>query len=258
MMYYVPKENRGTILSFFEGCEDTLILSCLQGYMGDAYVDDLGQPSSVCVLVADFCFLAGEPNETFVASLFDCWEGDYLLVVAEEAEWHRFLEAIYPDSHTAFMRYAIKKEKDVFDKVKLQSYIDQLPSGFTLMQIDEVRYHQTQEAEWSKDLCAQFKTYEDYANRGLGYVVMHGDQLVCGASSYTVYAEGIEIEIDTREDYRRQGLALACAAQLIFACLDRGLYPSWDAANKASVALCEKLGYHFDHEYITYLIEKSC
>lgn len=70
-----------------------------------------------------------------------------------------------------------------------------------------------------------------------------------GASSYSRYHEGIEIEIDTREEYRRKGFAYICGAKLILECLKRNLYPSWDAHNKASVALAEKLGYHYDHTY---------
>ncbi|MDD6328823.1 MAG: GNAT family N-acetyltransferase, partial [Lachnospiraceae bacterium] len=31
-------------------------------------------------------------------------------------------------------------------------------------------------------------------------------------------------------------------------------YPSWDAQNKWSVGLAEKLGYHFSHEYTAYEI----
>jgi hypothetical protein len=49
---------------------------------------------------------------------------------------------------------------------------------------------------------------------------------------------------------------LACSAQLILACLSRGLYPSWDAQNKASVILAERLGYHFDFEYVAYEVMK--
>ena len=79
---------------------------------------------------------------------------------------------------------------------------------------------------------------------------------VAGASSYYVYPGGIEIQIDTHQDYRRRGLATTAAAGLILACLDRGLYPSWDAANLSSVALAEKLGYQFDHEYTAY--EVNC
>ena len=84
--------------------------------------------------------------------------------------------------------------------------------------------------------------------------MIHNNKIVCGASSYTVYNKGIEIEIDTKKEYRRKGLALVCASKLILECLDRGIYPSWDAANRGSVALAEKLGYHFEKEYVTYSV----
>ena len=60
------------------------------------------------------------------------------------------------------------------------------------------------------------------------------------------------IEIETREDYRRKGLAYICGAKLILECLKREWYPSWDAQNKWSVSLAEKLGYHFAYEYTAY------
>ena len=83
----------------------------------------------------------------------------------------------------------------------------------------------------------------------------HGEekmQFVSGASSYTRYIEGIEIEVDTVPEERRKGLALVACAALILRCLDEGLYPSWDAQNMDSVHLAEKLGYEFDHEYTAY------
>ena len=77
-------------------------------------------------------------------------------------------------------------------------------------------------------------------------------ELAAGASSYSRYIEGIEVQVDTKKEHRRKGLAYACGAKLILECLERGLYPSWDAQNLWSVALAEKLGYHFSHEYIAY------
>ena len=94
--------------------------------------------------------------------------------------------------------------------------------------------------------------YEKY---GLGVILLKDGQVVSGASSYSAYKGGIEIEIDTRKDYRRKGLASICGAKLILECLDRGLYPSWDAQNMGSVALAEKLGYHFDHAYDAYEVQ---
>ena len=102
---------------------------------------------------------------------------------------------------------------------------------------------------WCQDLVSQFRDYEMYKKLGIGFAVLKGKSLVAGASSYARYREGIEIEIDTKEEFRRNGLAYACGAKLILECLDRGLYPSWDAQNPASAALAEKLGYHFDYEY---------
>ena len=46
-----------------------------------------------------------------------------------------------------------------------------------------------------------------------------------------------------------------CGAALILKCLERGLYPSWDAHNKESLALAQKLGYIFDREYLCYIVE---
>jgi predicted GNAT family acetyltransferase len=109
--------------------------------------------------------------------------------------------------------------------------------------------------DWSRDLCSQFPTYEEYEKYGLGFVAVYEGKIVSGASSYTVYETGIEIEIDTKMEFRRNGLAIACASALILECLNRGIYPSWDAANKESVALSEKLGYHFDKEYVTYEVD---
>ena len=101
---------------------------------------------------------------------------------------------------------------------------------------------------------SNFASFREYERHGVGFVaIKSGDgSLAAGASSYSAYKGGIEIEIDTREDFRRQGLATAAAAGLILECLHRGLYPSWDAANLWSVALAEKLGYTFSHEYTAY------
>ena len=93
-----------------------------------------------------------------------------------------------------------------------------------------------------------------YEKLGMGVVCLKNDAVVAGAASYSTYRDGIEIEIDTKEEFRRRGLASACGARLILDCMERGLYPSWDAQNKWSVALAEKLGYHYERDYTAYEI----
>ncbi|MCI7035567.1 MAG: GNAT family N-acetyltransferase, partial [Spirochaetia bacterium] len=77
-------------------------------------------------------------------------------------------------------------------------------------------------------------------------------KIVAGASSYTRYKTGIEIEVDTLEAHRKKHLATVCCSALILNCLEEGLYPSWDAYNMNSVHLAQKLGYEFSHEYAAY------
>ena len=77
----------------------------------------------------------------------------------------------------------------------------------------------------------KFLSSKDYVNRGLGFVAWHDGKIVAGASSCTVYQGGIEIEIVTHENYRQRGLASACGAALILACLQKDSHPSWDTAN---------------------------
>ena len=96
---------------------------------------------------------------------------------------------------------------------------------------------------------------ESLMKNGIGFVVMKDGEIVSGASSYSAYVGGIEIEVDTAVSERRKNLASAVCARLICECLDLGLYPSWDAQNKVSLRLAEKLGYEFSHEYTSYEIK---
>ena len=93
---------------------------------------------------------------------------------------------------------------------------------------------------------------------GRGMLILKDGKIVSGASSYTRYKEGIEIEVDTVPEERRKGLAMIACAALILNCLNEGLYPSWDAQNMNSVHMAEKLGYEFSHEYTAYEVAPEC
>jgi GNAT superfamily N-acetyltransferase len=166
----------------------------------------------------------------------------------------RLIEKEYKTNCERFMRYDIKKEPDIFNRGKLNLYIKKLSFEYSIKKIDEEIYNKLPKEQWSQHFCSQFPTYNDFQKYGLGFVVIHNDMIVSSASFYSVYDKGIEIELDTKEEYRRKGLEIACAAKLILECLDRGIYPSWDAANKESVALAKKLGYNLEKEYVTYSI----
>ena len=253
-MERVPPHAMPNIAPLFDGWNETLIWSCLQGYMGEAWADDTMNPASAQIIVGDFCCFVGVPNMALVENIPPAFPSETILMIPQDEAWGKLIEQAYPHRFEKILRYAIKKEPDVFDRAALQAYADALPPGFALSMIDEMLYDKAKTETWSRDLCSQFPTWAAFQAHGIGVMALYGNTPVAGASSYTVYDKGIEIEVDTKTEFRRKGLARACCAKLILACLDRGLYPSWDAHDLRSVALAEKLGYHLDKEYTTYIV----
>lgn len=250
-----PTTGTPAVCTLFDGWQDTMVWSCLDGTMGYLYVTpDAEHPRSAMAILGSFCFFAGAPDRALVSYKPDRCTQDFIMMIAEDPAWYPVIEEVYKDRASRYTRYAIKKEPDVFDRDRLKGFVSALDEKFRLCMIDGALYDRCHQEGWSRDFVGLFETWEQYRDLGIGVIAMHGDTIVVGASSYTRYKDGIEIEIDTREDYRRQGLATACGAKLILACLDRGLYPSWDAHTEISAALAEKLGYHRGRPYVAYII----
>lgn len=255
MTVEIKGEMKSCLKPLFSGWEETMINSCLQGYMGRAFANAEQMPESGMLCVGDFYFLSGTPNEDLVRTIRKI-AGETALVIPREKEWESLICEILPEAEET-LRYALKKNRNSFCIEKLEKLVKDLPDGFYIQLIDEELYQRCLMQEWSRDFVSLFRNAKQYKECGIGFVVMHGDDLAAGASSYSYYDGGIEIEIDTKLEYRRRGLASACAARLILECLDRGLFPSWDAANRISLALAEKLGYQFDQAYVTYVWEQN-
>ena len=243
---------KGNMQKIFDNWEESLIWSCLQGIMGEIHTN-LAEDAAMAIL-GDFAFYAGKPSEEMIRFKPESWKQDFMIMVPQNDSWAQLIEKFYGDKAKRVTRYAFKKEKDIFDVVKLEQAVLSLPEGYELKLLEKPEYDMCQNSGWAKDLVSQYKDYDTYSRLGLGVVALKDGELAAGASSYSTYNEGIEIEIETRTDCRRKGLAYACGAKLILECLKKGLYPSWDAQNQWSAALAQKLGYHFSNEYTAYEI----
>ncbi len=238
------------VSSLFGKWEETFIWSCLQGVMGEIYADDSDNPTAAMAMLGDFAFFAGKPTIELIVNKPAGYPKKFIIMIPQNESWQNMITGFYGKKAKTVSRYAMKKGQGIFDKEKLQNAVASLPEGYTVSLIDEPLYQMCKAEAWSADLVSQFADYESYRNLGIGVVICKDNQIVSGASSYSRYNEGIEIEIDTKKEYRRRGLAYVCGAKLILECLRRGLYPSWDAQNTNSVALAEKLGYHYSHTYM--------
>ncbi|MGN0337002.1 MAG: GNAT family N-acetyltransferase [Lachnospiraceae bacterium] len=252
MVYKITQKQNAAAL--FEGWQESMIWSCMQGVMGELYADDPQHPTSAMVWLGDFCLFAGETSDELARFQLAHPKRSFMIMIPQTEEWGRMIENCYGERAKKVTRCATKKERDSFDRVALQGMVDRLSPEYSLRMIDRKLFDLCSQIPFSEDFVAQFADYEMYQRYGLGVMIFHDGEPVAGASSYSAFEGGIEIEIDTKAEYRRRGLATVCGAKLILECMDRGWYPSWDAQNPWSLALAEKLGYHFDREYTAYEI----
>lgn len=239
-------EDTSKAEKLFEGWNETLIYSCLQKIMGKIFVTDTDNPVSAMAFVGCFAFLAGEPDRELIVNKPD----GFVIMTPQDDRWSELIEECFPDARKV-MRYAIRKDT-VFDKEFLTKTAAALPEGYELKKIDSGIYDQCLKDPVTADFVSAFGSKEKYLELGRGMVILKDGKIVSGASSYTRYKDGIEIEVDTAPSERRKGLASVVCSALILACLEEGLYPSWDAHDMNSVQLARKFGYELDHGYVAY------
>lgn len=231
----------------FAGFPQVMVRACLEGSMGDVLVDRPDHPQSALARVgkqAWFGFLAGQPN----LDLIETCRGLDIILVPEHEGWSQLIVANYGSAAQTFERYAMELIKSV-DTRYLTDLVQHLPHGFTIKPIDETLYQLCLSESWSQDLVANYDDFAHYQAVGLGMAILDGEKVVAGASSFASSRKAIEIEVDTHPAYRRRGLARVASASLLRACLKRGIEPSWDAHNLASLKLAEQLGYQLTKTY---------
>ena len=239
-------ENTALAAELFIGWQETLIDSCLQKVMGRIFVTDPANPESAMASVGCFAFMAGKPDPGLILGRPE----GFVIMTPQDESWAALIEECCPEAKKT-VRYAIRKDTN-FDRAALQKIAGSLSAGYERREIDSELYDLCLRDPVTADFVSAFESKEKYLNLGRGVVILKDGRIVSGASSYSRYQEGIEIEVDTVPEERRKGLAGIACASLILSCLKDGLYPSWDAQNIISVRLAEKLGYELDHEYTVY------
>jgi hypothetical protein len=247
----IELSDTSKVKNLFSGWQETLIYSSLQKVMGRIYVTDPDEPVSAFAYVGCFGFVAGEPDR----ELLENKPKGFSIIVPQSDGWAALIEETFPYARKV-TRYAIKKDTK-FDSALLQKNINMLPKEYEIKEINSDIYDRCMEDPVTRDFVSSFESKEKYLDIGRGIVILKEGQIVAGASSYTRYNEGIEIEVDTVESERRKHLATVACSALILKCLEEGLYPSWDAQNMNSVHLAQKLGYEFDHEYTAYEVDRT-
>lgn len=244
------RESLRPLFAGFPGLHG-VVDAALEGEMGTLRVDDPVRPRVACVDL-DFDLLAGDPNAPAAEQAVRGLSPPFSLVTST-SDWEPLLRRVWGDALQTRTRVAFLAGD--WDRRRLAGHKEALPSEFSLRRItvDEA----TRFAELADSLVYNFPSLPDFAARGIGFGIEHGGRFVSGCSSFALSSRSLEFEIQTHPDFRRLGLAFACASAMIAHCLERGLEPCWDAHNEPSSALATKLGFVHPAPYTSYEVHNS-
>lgn len=225
--------------------------SVLDGLMGEAYTDNLENPTIAYLLVRQYCFINGDSRSELAKQVLKTIPKTCKRIIANN-NWNDIIESTYNEFEKS-KRYSLKKEGNIFNKQQLKEFSEILNSKYEIKEIDEEIYKLIKADDEDPK---QMKITDDYMNKGIGVCCFRDNEIVGICSSNIIYKDGIEINIRVKEGYKHKGIGTAMASKLILMCLEKGIYPSWDAANLTSLELAKKLGYNYDSEYTIYKINE--
>lgn len=259
-MIKLSKGQYSLVNDLFADPTSTMILSCLQGYLGQVWVDNLLSPECAIVFTGYFIFIAGDKcNDDAIGWIRKTIEESKITqaeIIPQNDCWINSLDVFTKEGSDFYLKKTCRHRMKLTDmkqkKEQWMKQLNRLPNQFTIVEIDENLYNLAQDDRYLYNFVCCFRDYEEFKHLGLGYFLMKEDQVVGGVSSFSRYDEGVEVQIAISPEFRGMGLAKICAARFLLECCNRNLYPSWDAANHTSEHIAESLGYELQSEITVY------
>ena len=241
----------------FKYTDDSVVKSFFEGIFGNAYCDNLDCPKSAVIAAGDFFFVAGNPD--FAGEVMKLAKDKKMATfIPDSTDWFEPLNSC--GKKLLFLeRYQTEIPEGGFNVESLQKIKSMifLHDDLKLEPIDEKYYYRALEEEWSEAFVSNFKNYNEFFRHGFGYVITKDGKIISGTSTFSYHNNGVEIEVSTREDYRGKGLAKICSAAFILECINRKVEPSWDARNKASLAISRYMGFEFKGKYVAFEFDQN-
>ena len=214
-MIKLAKNQMKYIEALFQGIDDSMVIACLQGYMGEAYADRLPNPGFAFIVSGEYSFFGGAAEGTeakkIVKNIFEYIEGDSAVAIyaSDNLAWRELLLSVPQNNPREVARYGIIQKDYEFDREKLKHFMDAIPEGFICKAFDEKIYEEAMSQNWSREFCETFASAQDYLKRGFGIALhsgatsrVHGKEcspmLGCSHSDFKTHGFKVRVRIQRR------------------------------------------------------------
>ena len=223
-------------------CGSVYPLSVVEGIQeGDIYADSIKDCGKVLFWThSGFAYLSGNIDDCFLEDIYE------LVMNKARANAKRFLLM----TRNQYIQEYFKQKDDVIEEKRyLFQYSgakgnreSSLPAGYELKEIDD---HLLKKISGKIVPSLFWNDLNDFLAKGKGYCITCNHDIASWAFSAAVSTKEIDIGIETKSEYKQQGLGMIVANKMIQYTLEQGKGPVWAChyKNTASERMAEKLGF---------------
>ena len=196
-------------------------LSIAEGFQsGDIYVNDGDHIESVFFWhYCGFGYLSGEASDAFLRDVYEEMASEKksrrLVLISNDEKVIRFFRQKNArlDSRIEYAYQGKIQEPAAFKKEKFS--------------VEEIDGDSISRIEGRIIPAFSWESAEQFLKNGFGYIAVQGETVCAVAFSAAVSSEEIDIGVETREEYRRNGLACALAGKMCERIAAIGKKPVW-------------------------------
>ena len=168
--------------------------------------------------------------------------------------WDRTIREILCEQSYEESNQKVYKLYESAYKTYNEPMIDETYTVLKITKENIAAYALLEQSFFVSQITSFWNSVESFFEKGIGYVILHEDQVVSLCFSGFVSGNMHAVNIETILEHRGKNLAKKVAHIFVQECFKQGYVPYWDCmeVNKPSIAIAESLGFTNIFDYIVY------
>ncbi|WP_067844351.1 GNAT family N-acetyltransferase [Amphibacillus sediminis] len=237
---------------------------------GRIFVDNTTTPKSGLIWLGNndgFIFIGDESNERFNKELNDFIDQvitpeakrigiEWFEMVGNHPKWNNTIELLFKHRKLGSWLqrvYMLREENYRHERVPM------LEQGYKVHKITKLLFENNNNSIENIDFLHSkvlefWRTPDSFFAEGIGYCIVHNNEIVSVCFSGFVFENIHCIDIETLEAHQGKKLAQKIAHSFVKDCFENNMVPYWDCmeVNEPSIAVAENLGFSNIFKYLGY------
>lgn len=172
----------------------------------------------------------------------------YFDIYSSSREWIIKLDEILSDNAVKLSRQLF--QWDCSNLSSVTKWSNMMIKEFELKKMDATLFNKYVE-EMDSSYNQLWESSDNFISNGFGFCILKNEEFVSVCNTYYVKQGFADIDIVTKNEFRKQGFALITCSAFIEYCVKNDIKPIWDcdAGNENSESLAIKLGFKCIENY---------